>query len=53
MCNHRWHTGKPDATNHTYEVWHLNCIILAYHDGHMWRTMEGAPLPEVTHYRER
>ena len=48
----RWRNDTPPV-NTPFEVWWVNTIILAYHDGHAFRTMEGAELPGITYWRIR
>lgn len=47
-----WNTCQP-PTGVVVEVyyWGVQQWIDAYWDGHQWRTTEGAPLSEVTHWR--
>ena len=51
-----WHTEKPEL-NRVVEVWNRDHIELATWDGETWRALSGAlsgaPLVEITHWRER
>jgi len=47
-----WRTGYPTA-GHVVEVWHGNAVLLGYFDGKDWRTVDGAPLSEISHWREK
>jgi hypothetical protein len=46
----RWRSDTPPLLR-TLEVWWVNTIILAYHDGQVYRTLEGTELPGITHWR--
>lgn len=49
---HPWRSGHP-TPGIVVEVWHGVCVILATWTGKQWQTVDGAPLPDVTHWRER
>ena len=48
-----WRNDAP-PTNKPVEIWYWNAVILAYHDGHVWRTLDSRlSLDGVTHWRPR
>ncbi len=47
-----WRNDQPPIGS-VVEVWRVNQTTLAYHDGHVWRTVEGVELSAITHWRPR
>jgi len=47
-----WREGVPPI-NQVVEVWFRVAIILAVWTGQVWRSVDGAALAEVTHWRPR
>ncbi len=47
-----WKTEQPPV-NHVVEVWYYNAIILAVWDGKRWKTVDGALIDGISHWREK
>jgi hypothetical protein len=47
-----WRTDAAPV-GQVVEVWYVNTVILAMFDGQGWRTVDGARLLLVSHWRKR
>lgn len=47
-----WRNDKP-TVGAVVEVWYSNQVILATWDGKEWKTVDGAPLWGISHWRKK